>query len=52
MPMVYDEHYQSGEPGPVARYDWFDAISWNGWRKLFCPLRRLSWGSVTMDMTG
>jgi cellulose synthase/poly-beta-1,6-N-acetylglucosamine synthase-like glycosyltransferase/spore germination protein YaaH/peptidoglycan/xylan/chitin deacetylase (PgdA/CDA1 family) len=22
-PMVYDEHYQSGEPGPVASEDWF-----------------------------
>ncbi len=25
VPMVYDEHYQSGEPGPVASTDWFDA---------------------------
>ena len=25
MPMVYDEHYQSGTPGPVASVDWFDA---------------------------
>lgn len=24
VPMVYDEHYQSGEPGPVASIDWFD----------------------------
>ena len=23
VPMVYDEHYQSGEPGPVASGDWF-----------------------------
>ncbi|MFN7996328.1 MAG: glycosyltransferase [Bryobacteraceae bacterium] len=23
VPMVYDEHYQSGEPGPVASADWF-----------------------------
>ena len=23
VPMVYDEHYQSGEPGPVASEDWF-----------------------------
>ena len=23
VPMVYDEHYQSGEPGPVASRDWF-----------------------------
>lgn len=23
VPMVYDEHYQSGEPGPVASDDWF-----------------------------
>ena len=22
--MVYDEHYQSGEPGPVASQDWFE----------------------------
>lgn len=25
VPMVYDEHYQSGEPGPVASIQWFDA---------------------------
>lgn len=25
MPMVYDEHYQSGSPGPVASIKWFDA---------------------------
>ena len=25
MPMVYDEHYQSGAPGPVASGEWFDA---------------------------
>ena len=24
VPMVYDEHYQSGEPGPIASIDWFD----------------------------
>jgi cellulose synthase/poly-beta-1,6-N-acetylglucosamine synthase-like glycosyltransferase/spore germination protein YaaH/peptidoglycan/xylan/chitin deacetylase (PgdA/CDA1 family) len=24
MPMVYDEHYQSGEPGPVASEPWFE----------------------------
>jgi cellulose synthase/poly-beta-1,6-N-acetylglucosamine synthase-like glycosyltransferase/spore germination protein YaaH/peptidoglycan/xylan/chitin deacetylase (PgdA/CDA1 family) len=24
VPMVYDEHYQSGEPGPVASQDWFE----------------------------
>ncbi len=24
VPMVYDEHYQSGEPGPVASEDWFE----------------------------
>ncbi len=24
VPMVYDEHYQSGTPGPVASIDWFD----------------------------
>ena len=24
VPMVYDEHYQSGEPGPVASDDWFE----------------------------
>ncbi len=24
VPMVYDEHYQSGSPGPVASQDWFD----------------------------
>jgi cellulose synthase/poly-beta-1,6-N-acetylglucosamine synthase-like glycosyltransferase/peptidoglycan/xylan/chitin deacetylase (PgdA/CDA1 family)/spore germination protein YaaH len=24
IPMVYDEHYQSGEPGPVASQDWFE----------------------------
>jgi cellulose synthase/poly-beta-1,6-N-acetylglucosamine synthase-like glycosyltransferase/spore germination protein YaaH/peptidoglycan/xylan/chitin deacetylase (PgdA/CDA1 family) len=23
VPMVYDEHYQSGAPGPVASEDWF-----------------------------
>ncbi len=23
VPMVYDEHYQSGPPGPVASEDWF-----------------------------
>jgi len=23
VPMVYDEHYQSGQPGPVASEDWF-----------------------------
>ena len=23
VPMVYDEHYQSGRPGPVASQDWF-----------------------------
>ena len=23
VPMVYDEHYQSGEPGPIASEDWF-----------------------------
>jgi spore germination protein YaaH len=23
VPMVYDEHYQSGEPGPVASQAWF-----------------------------
>jgi len=23
LPMVYDEHYQSGEPGPVASRGWF-----------------------------
>ena len=22
--MVYDEHYQSGAPGPVASEDWFE----------------------------
>jgi peptidoglycan/xylan/chitin deacetylase (PgdA/CDA1 family) len=25
VPMVYDEHYQSGPPGPVASEDWFEA---------------------------
>lgn len=25
VPMVYDEHYQSGEPGPVASEPWFEA---------------------------
>lgn len=25
VPMVYDEHYQSGEPGPVASEGWFEA---------------------------
>ncbi len=25
VPMVYDEHYQSGEPGPIASQSWFDA---------------------------
>ena len=25
LPMVYDEHYQSGPPGPVASEDWFEA---------------------------
>jgi cellulose synthase/poly-beta-1,6-N-acetylglucosamine synthase-like glycosyltransferase/peptidoglycan/xylan/chitin deacetylase (PgdA/CDA1 family)/spore germination protein YaaH len=25
VPMVYDEHYQSGSPGPVASQEWFDA---------------------------
>ncbi|MBI5085639.1 MAG: glycosyltransferase [Acidobacteria bacterium] len=25
VPMVYDEHYQSGSPGPVASQDWFEA---------------------------
>jgi peptidoglycan-N-acetylglucosamine deacetylase len=24
VPMVYDEHYQSGVPGPVASEDWFE----------------------------
>jgi peptidoglycan-N-acetylglucosamine deacetylase len=24
VPMVYDEHYQSGSPGPVAGEDWFE----------------------------
>jgi len=24
VPMVYDEHYQSGEPGPVASEAWFE----------------------------
>ena len=24
VPMVYDEHYQSSEPGPVASEDWFE----------------------------
>lgn len=24
VPMVYDEHYQSGNPGPVASAQWFD----------------------------
>ncbi|HYL34933.1 MAG TPA: glycosyltransferase [Bryobacteraceae bacterium] len=24
VPMVYDEHYQSGQPGPVASENWFD----------------------------
>ena len=24
VPMVYDEHYQSGTPGPVASQDWFE----------------------------
>jgi cellulose synthase/poly-beta-1,6-N-acetylglucosamine synthase-like glycosyltransferase/spore germination protein YaaH/peptidoglycan/xylan/chitin deacetylase (PgdA/CDA1 family) len=24
LPMVYDEHYQSGEPGPVASEPWFE----------------------------
>ena len=24
IPMVYDEHYQSGEPGPVASEPWFE----------------------------
>ena len=24
VPMVYDEHYQSGEPGPVASEPWFE----------------------------
>ncbi len=23
VPMVYDEHFQSGEPGPIASEDWF-----------------------------
>jgi cellulose synthase/poly-beta-1,6-N-acetylglucosamine synthase-like glycosyltransferase/peptidoglycan/xylan/chitin deacetylase (PgdA/CDA1 family) len=25
VPMVYDEHYQSGEPGPIASSDWFES---------------------------
>jgi peptidoglycan-N-acetylglucosamine deacetylase len=25
IPMVYDEHYQSGTPGPVASEEWFEA---------------------------
>jgi cellulose synthase/poly-beta-1,6-N-acetylglucosamine synthase-like glycosyltransferase/peptidoglycan/xylan/chitin deacetylase (PgdA/CDA1 family)/spore germination protein YaaH len=25
VPMVYDEHYQSGAPGPVASQEWFDS---------------------------
>ena len=25
LPMVYDEHYQSGPPGPVGSEDWFEA---------------------------
>jgi cellulose synthase/poly-beta-1,6-N-acetylglucosamine synthase-like glycosyltransferase/peptidoglycan/xylan/chitin deacetylase (PgdA/CDA1 family)/spore germination protein YaaH len=25
VPMVYDEHYQSGEPGPIASQAWFRA---------------------------
>jgi cellulose synthase/poly-beta-1,6-N-acetylglucosamine synthase-like glycosyltransferase/peptidoglycan/xylan/chitin deacetylase (PgdA/CDA1 family)/spore germination protein YaaH len=25
VPMVYDEHYQSGSPGPVASEEWFEA---------------------------
>jgi cellulose synthase/poly-beta-1,6-N-acetylglucosamine synthase-like glycosyltransferase/spore germination protein YaaH/peptidoglycan/xylan/chitin deacetylase (PgdA/CDA1 family) len=24
VPMVYDEHYQSGEPGPIASEEWFE----------------------------
>lgn len=24
VPMVYDEHYQSGSPGPVASQEWFE----------------------------
>lgn len=24
VPMVYDEHYQSGAPGPIASEDWFE----------------------------
>jgi cellulose synthase/poly-beta-1,6-N-acetylglucosamine synthase-like glycosyltransferase/peptidoglycan/xylan/chitin deacetylase (PgdA/CDA1 family)/spore germination protein YaaH len=24
LPMIYDEHYQSGTPGPVASEDWFE----------------------------
>lgn len=24
IPMVYDEHYQSGSPGPIASEEWFD----------------------------
>ena len=24
VPMVYDEHFQSGSPGPVASQEWFD----------------------------
>ena len=24
LPMIYDEHYQSGEPGPVASQDYFE----------------------------
>ncbi|MGA2132248.1 MAG: glycosyltransferase [Bryobacteraceae bacterium] len=24
VPMVYDEHYQSGEPGPIASQAWFE----------------------------
>ena len=24
VPMVYDEHYQSGRPGPVASQEWFE----------------------------
>ena len=26
VPMVYDEHYQSGEPGPIASQGWFRGI--------------------------
>ncbi len=25
VPMVYDEHYQSGTPGPIASQDWFES---------------------------